>query len=89
MTWTATCVPADTDFAVYEGAPGNYMNHVPVLCSTGGATTATFAPGTGSRYYLVAAHNGWEEGSDGYASIGAERSLSAAACHPQNIASCP
>jgi hypothetical protein len=89
LTWSATCVPGDIDFAVYEGVLGNFTSHVPVLCSTGGATTATFAPAAGDRYYLMAAHNGHEEGSYGHDSTGAERALSFAECHPQHIASCP
>ena len=35
----------------YEGVLGDFTSHVPALCSTGGATTATFAPAAGDRYY--------------------------------------
>ena len=75
-------MPGDSDFAVYEGVLGNFTSHVPVVCSTGGATTATFAPAIGDRYYLMSANNGHEEGSYGYDSTGTERALSVAECHP-------
>ncbi len=89
LTWNWSCVTTDTDFGVYEGLLTSFTSHVPVLCSTGGATTATFAPAAGNRYYLVVAQNGSEEGSYGYASTGAERAVSTAACRPQRLASCP
>ena len=77
---TGTCLPGDIDFAVYEGVLGNFTSHVPVLRSTGGATTATFARAAGDRYDLMAAHNGHEEGSYGHDSTGAERALFVAEC---------
>ena len=89
LTWGATCVPTDTNFAVYEGVLGDFTSHVPVTCDTAGATSRTFTPAAGNRYYLVTAHNEGEEGSYGYRGSGAERPVSLSACHPQNIASCP
>lgn len=79
----------DTDFAIYQGVLGNFTSHLPEVCTTGGSMTATFAPASGNRYYLVVAHNGSLDGSYGYTSSGAERAVSGSACHPQSIVSCP
>ena len=89
LNWSRTCLSTETDFEGYEGSLGGFASHVPVLCSTGGATTATFAQPAGDSYFLVLANNGSEEGSYGSTSTGAERALSASACHPQSIALCP
>jgi hypothetical protein len=89
LTWGESCVPSDIDYAIYAGTLGSFTSHGPVLCSTGGATTLTFAPLGGSRYYLVVPTNGAEEGSYGTDSSGAERPQVAGACLDQVAAACP
>ena len=89
LTWSASCLSADTDYEVYEGSIGNYTSHVQKLCSTSGATTATFSPSSSSSYYLVVPSNASAEGSYGYNSTGAQRPASVSPCKPQLITNCP
>jgi hypothetical protein len=92
LDWGSSCAAGDSDYEVYEGTlagPFAY-NHAQRLCSTGGATTATFAAPAGSTYYLVVPKNAVSEGSYGRASSGVERPQGSPACLPQVIASiCP
>jgi hypothetical protein len=81
LTWSAGCLATDSDSEIYEGTVGNFTSHVPIARTTAGATTATFAPGTGSRYYLVVPTNDAGEGSYGLGVGGAQRPVSATACH--------
>ncbi len=86
LSWGASCSPTD-DYDVYEGtlsAPFN--SHLPVACSTSGATTLTFTPSAGNRYYLVVPRNEVAEGSYGFSSAMLPRPPSAAACRPQEVA---
>jgi probable HAF family extracellular repeat protein len=89
ISWSSSCRPTDVDYAVYEGLLGDFGSHAPRLCTTGGATTATFVPGDGNRYYLVVPSDGAVEGSYGRTSAALERAASATACFGQAIASCP
>jgi murein DD-endopeptidase MepM/ murein hydrolase activator NlpD len=92
LTWAASCVPTDTDYEVYEGAIGSWTGHTPALCSTGGSTSATFAPSAGSSYYLVvpADQVGNREGSYGWNREYVERPIGPASCRTQVIGgSCP
>jgi hypothetical protein len=90
LSWSPSCIATDTDFAVYEGAlVGTFTSHAPKLCSTGGATGATFVPADGSSYYLVVPNNGTHEGSSGTNRLGEERPPAAAACLPRAVAGCP
>jgi hypothetical protein len=92
LSWGASCAIGDSDYEVYEGAlvsPFVY-NHAQRLCTTGGATTATFAAPAGNAYYLVVPKNAVSEGSYGRASSGDELPRGAPACLPQQIAAtCP
>ena len=91
LDWYPSCSAADDDYEVYEGTVGTWNSHVPVtgLCSTAGATTATFVPDTGDRYYLVVPTNGPMEGSYGKDSAAAERPPSTTPCVIQNLGTCP
>ncbi len=89
LDWASSCVASDSDYAVYEGTLGAFTSHVPVVCSTAGATAWTLSPGAGDRYYLVVPRNAMREGSYGLDSALAERPASAAACLPRAIAACP
>jgi len=87
LSWGPSCAATDSDYAVYEGTLGApFTSHVPVTCSTGGATSWTFTPGAGNRYYYVVPRNAVAEGSYGHVSVGAPRPPSAAACLPQEVA---
>jgi CxxC motif-containing protein (DUF1111 family) len=89
LSWGASCAPGDLDFAVYEGALGNFTSHAYRLCSTGGATSAPLMPATGDSYYLIVPTNGFREGSYGRDGAGLERPKSVAECLPQSLGACP
>ena len=90
LNWNPSCSTTDIAYEVYEGVVGTWYGHVPVpgLCFVG-ATTVTFTPGAGDRYYLVVPTNGPFEGSYGTNSAGVERPASAAACVLQVLGTCP
>jgi hypothetical protein len=84
IKWGASCSGGDIDYAVYEGTLGGPpTTHVPITCSTAGATTWTFTPPDGNHYYYVVPHNAVSEGSYGHGSDGVPRPPSSAACMPQ------
>jgi hypothetical protein len=89
VSWGASCVTEDTDYVLYEGVLGNFVSHVPVTCSTGGATMWTFAPAGASTYYLVAPQSPLFEGSHGLRSNGLERLTGEATCLAQLVGGCP
>ncbi|MCU0230736.1 MAG: hypothetical protein MUC67_05080, partial [Acidobacteria bacterium] len=67
IAWSASCSSSATDYAIYQGQAGSWTSHAPVTCSTGGALAATFAPGSGNRYFLVVPLTTEVEGSYGAA----------------------
>jgi hypothetical protein len=89
LSWGASCLATDDDYEVYEGQVGSFYSHTSLFCSTGGATTITFTPSAGDRYYLVAPRNATREGSYGTDSGNTERPQGAAACLVQLIGVCP
>lgn len=89
LTWGASCLSTDIDYEIYEGALGSFESHEPLLCSTGGSTSATILSTTGSRYYLVVPRNVAREGSFGTRSDGSERPAGPSPCFFQLIDSCP
>jgi len=88
LSWGASCSPDDTDYEVYEGALGTFATSVPRACSTAGATSTTFAPASGNRFYLVVPRDAWSEGSYGRKGDGTERPQPPAACRPQGTGAC-
>ena len=88
LSWDASCVGTDTDYAIYGGTLGVFPSHTLLSCSTGGATTTLLLPLDGSRYYLIVPRNDTQEGSYGLTSGGAERSTAGAACLPQQVGAC-
>lgn len=81
LSWGDSCGAAQVDFAVYEGALGNWYSHAPRLCTTGGALTAEdLQPAAGDRYFLVVPLAPAAEGSYGTSSSGAEIPQGAGAC---------
>jgi hypothetical protein len=89
LSWGASCVAGDTDYAIYAGLMGDFTRYAPKSCSTGGATSLTFTPAAESEFYLVVPHNGTSEGSYGHDSGGGPRPPGGPACLPQVVASCP
>ena len=41
LTWDLSCLASDVDYAVYEGAIGDYTSHTPVACGTAGASSVS------------------------------------------------
>ena len=89
LSWGAACSDSATDYAVYEGALGDFASHAPVTCTTAGETLFALTAGSGSGYYLVVPHDASNEGSYGTDSAGAERPPATAACLPQLVGACP
>jgi hypothetical protein len=87
LHWSGSCSETDTDYEVYEGALGDFSSHVPSLCTTAGATTATLTPALGNTYYLVVPRNSQYEGSYGQDSFG-ERPQGLSSCLTQVSAPC-
>jgi hypothetical protein len=86
--WPSTSVGAN-DYAIYEGVLFSWYSHGSLLCSTGGATTATITPSSGNRYYLVVPMNDYDEGSYGTDSSGAERPQGTSPCRVYQALGCP
>ena len=92
LSWTASCLASDTDYAVYEGQLGDFASHVPIgdpICSTSNATTVMITPASGGRYYVVVPQGNSHEGSYGNQSGGAPRPPSLLACQTQLVGTCP
>lgn len=86
LSWGASCVASDSDYAIYEGTLGQFDTHLPAVCSSGGELTRTLTPAAGDRYFLVVPRNAEREGSYGVDSVGSPRASSASACLPQALA---
>jgi hypothetical protein len=89
LKWFPSCSTADVDYDINEGTIGTWYSHLPVACTTAGATTATFAPAAGNDYYLVVPKGATTEGSYGANSASVPRPVSTAACVPQALGTCP
>jgi len=87
LEWSHVCDGIGTDYAVYQGTVGNFGSHLPLVCSTGGATIHELPETGGNRYYLIVPTNSVREGSYGVAT-GGERPPAAGSCYTQAIASC-
>ena len=92
LSWTASCLASDADYAVYAGQLSDFASHVPVgnpVCSTSNTTTVTITPVIGGRYYLVVPQSNLHEGSYGTQSSGTPRPPSLSACKTQFVGACP
>jgi hypothetical protein len=58
LRWSPSCVATDSDYQIYSGTLGSFASHIPVVCSTGGATELEIPLEPGDRYYLVVPGNG-------------------------------
>jgi von Willebrand factor type A domain len=88
LDWSESCAPGDIDYSVYAGRLGDFDSHMPLTCSTGGATEATVEADPVSTYYLVVPNTGFVEGSYGAGTSGDERAPSTAACLPRHVETC-
>jgi len=89
LSWDASCLPTDGDFAVYAGSLGDFTSHLPVTCSTAGVPGLSLPVAPADTYYLVVPQNSFTEGSYGTNSSGIERPASSDACLLQAVGSCP
>jgi hypothetical protein len=91
LSWNRSCSTADTDYEVYEGGIGVWYSHLQLIgmCTTGGATSATFDASPGDRYYIVVPSDGSIEGSYGVDSTASERPASTTPCRAQALGTCP
>jgi hypothetical protein len=88
LNWGSSCVAGDGDYEIYQGTLGDFTSHLPVTCSTAGATSITITPTLDRAYYLVVPRGATVEGSYGD-STSSRRPRSAQACLSQSIADCP
>ena len=88
LSWGASCLTGDDDYAVYGGILGDFPNLAFETCSTGGATSASIDPGSGDRYFIVVPRNAVREGSYGTDFPDHERPAADVPCVTQQIGSC-
>jgi hypothetical protein len=92
LSWSASCSPAATNYAIYEGAIGSFTSHALRDCGDdGGDLTEEVHPASGDAYYLVVPYSAAAEGSYGTDSLGAERppALGPRCVTPQVPGGCP
>jgi hypothetical protein len=89
LSWGDSCIPDDTDYAIYQGRLDVLGEHQPVTCSTDGATSYSAQSPTGDAYFLITPHNGIVGGSYGTTTAGGQRPQGSPACLPRFIAQCP
>ena len=88
LSWGNSCLGGDNDYEIYEGSLGDFESHSPILCTTGGQTTADVPLSATDSYFLVAPRSDTREGSYGRESGGSERSQGTSPCLPQQLGSC-
>jgi hypothetical protein len=88
LSWGSACLGTATDYEVYEGALGSFGSDASLFCSTAGATTKTFAPAAGSRFYLLVPRTASIEGSYGEGPGATERPQGSNACFPRVLGGC-
>jgi hypothetical protein len=89
LTWSPSCAASDDDYEVYEGLLGSLYSHDSKLCTTGGATSVTFTPDIGDRYYLVVPASASGEGSYGRDGNLDERPQGTSPCAAKQPLECP
>jgi hypothetical protein len=87
LSWGPSCSLDDDDYSIYEGAIGDFSSHGPKACTTGGATTHSYVPSEGDRYFLVVPHNSIFDGSFGTRSDGQPRHA-LSFCRPVSFDEC-
>ncbi len=93
LTWTPSCSPAATNYAIYEGLLGSFYSHVMRSCDDLGSDRAEDVhPAATDAYYLVVPTRASTEGSYGTDGDGVERPAAAPGqqCAPaQVLTPCP
>lgn len=84
LTWGPDC-GGGSEYSIYRGDLGSgYASAAPLASGcTAASTSATFAAGEGSYFFLVAPSDGAEEGSLGTTSAGEARPQPAVSCLPR------
>ena len=92
VQWGTPCNDATTpgqDFAVYQGAIGDFADYDSLTCTTDHDTSYVIANTPANSFYLVVPSTSANEGSYGRNSAGTERPAATLACKPQSIGACP
>ncbi len=92
LSWGDPCNVASVpgqDFAVYRGTLGTYSSYSSLACTTGQASSFLAESAPDGSFFLIVPRTNAAEGSYGRLSSGAERPPAAAACAPQEVATCP
>jgi len=91
LSWSdSRCACGDFDYGVYVGTLGDYTSHNRLMCTTGGATTATIGTADSQRqYYLIVPHTFNREGHYGFESFDVPREQGLSACLEQAVGTCP
>jgi metallopeptidase family M12-like protein len=90
LTWDLPCNDAavpNQDYAVYQGAVGDWTDLTSLTCTTGRNTTWLVEDPPPDSYWIVVPQNSANEGSYGQTSSG-ERPPALSACKPQAIGVC-
>jgi hypothetical protein len=83
ISWEPSCTYGAADYAIYEGAVGEWYGHAAVDCSDDGSDLREeITPLEGDRYLLVVPLNYIGEGSYGVGDGGAQRPVGTPACLP-------
>jgi hypothetical protein len=88
LSWGNSCIPTDTDYAIYEGQLDAMGVHAPLTCSTSGSTSYTTLAPVGDVYFLVNSQNDFVGGSYGTNSGGAQRPKGNPFCLPRFVGEC-
>lgn len=95
LEWGAACdaQPGLTDYTIYQGSLASLhegvYNHVPVVGSTGGFTSATLQVPPDPAFFLIVPNDTSREGGYGFNSAGLPRPYSALPHLPQARTDCP
>jgi hypothetical protein len=90
LTWDPPCNDAtvpNQDFAVYQGAIGNWSSLASVTCTTGRARSWLIDSPPPGQFWEVVPENSVNEGSYGQSSMG-ERPPALSPCRPQAVGAC-
>lgn len=88
LSWEPSSCSGASDYAVYQGALGQWTSHAALSCAVG-ALTFTFNPAPGDAYYLVVPVNASAEGSYGLDSSLNERPQAQEPCRAVQDLDCP
>lgn len=86
LLWQGSCSSLAQDYAIYEGAIGEWTSHTAIDCHDDlGDRSEVVDASPGNRYYLIVPLSGDMEGSYGKISGGSERSRGTSVCAPVQV----